>query len=78
MHFDGIFSELGYAMPQVALQALLTVNKPNVMWNAGCCAPTVPACRGRGRAIATWSSRVAPFHPLGSPGSQLTCEAEGL
>ena len=44
MHFDGIFSELGYAMPQVALQALLTVNKPNVMWNAGCCAPTVPAC----------------------------------
>ena len=24
MHFDGIFSELGYAMPQVALQALLT------------------------------------------------------
>ena len=39
MHFDGIFSELGYAMPQVALQALLTVNKPNVMWNAGCCAP---------------------------------------
>ena len=48
MHFDGIFSELGYAMPQVALQALLTVNKPNVMWNAGCCAPTSPA-RGRGR-----------------------------
>ena len=36
MHFDGIFSELGYAMPQIALQALLTVNKVNVMWNAGC------------------------------------------
>ena len=44
MHFDGIFSELGYAMPQVALQALLSVKKPNVMWNAGCCAPTFPAC----------------------------------
>lgn len=36
MHFDGIFSELGYAMPQIALQALLTVNKVNIMWNAGC------------------------------------------
>ena len=36
MHFDGVFSELGYAMPSIAQQALLTVNKPNVMWNAGC------------------------------------------
>lgn len=35
-HFDGVFSELGYAMPQIALQSMLTANKPNVMWNAGC------------------------------------------
>jgi hypothetical protein len=34
--FDGVFSELGYAMPSIAAQALLTVHKPNVMWNAGC------------------------------------------
>ena len=50
MHFDGIFSELGYAMPQVALQALLTVHKPNVMWNAGCCAPTCLPAAGAVRA----------------------------
>ena len=36
MHFDGIFSELGYAMPQIALQALLTVNKVNIMWYDVC------------------------------------------
>ena len=77
MHFDGIFSELGYAMPQVALQALLTVNKPNVMWNAGCCKPTVPACPRLGpcHRDVVLEGRAVP--PIGSPGSQFVVHLRG-
>ena len=75
MHFDGIFSELGYAMPQIALQALLTVNKVNIMWNAGCYinssynSPPISYSQAAGRVTAKskpWQCASDSWTPRGS------------